>query len=82
MLSFFQLDVLGEIWDLIESVFEDFPTYSSITHLGSISVLRMAFYKGRFDCMATDAHPGYASRTVAQTSSHKCVTNHRKYGDI
>ena len=28
MLSFFPLDVLYEIWDLIESVSEDFPTYS------------------------------------------------------
>ena len=28
MLSFFQLDVLDEIWDLIESVFETFFTYS------------------------------------------------------
>ena len=28
MLSFFSLDVLDKIWDLIESVSEDFPTYS------------------------------------------------------
>ena len=28
MLSFFQLDVLDEIWDLIESVSEGFLTYS------------------------------------------------------
>ena len=28
MLSFFPLDVLDEIWDLIESVSEGFPTYS------------------------------------------------------
>ena len=28
MLSFFPLDVLDEIWDLIESVFERFLTYS------------------------------------------------------
>ena len=27
---FFPLDVLGEIWDLIESVSEEFPTYSFI----------------------------------------------------
>ena len=30
MLSFFPLDVLDEIWDLIESVSEGFLTYSSI----------------------------------------------------
>ena len=30
MLSFFPLDVLDEIWDLIESVSERFPTYSFI----------------------------------------------------
>ena len=29
MLSFFPLDVLDEIWDLIESVSESFPTYFS-----------------------------------------------------
>ena len=28
MLSFFPQDVLDEIWDLIESVSEGFPTYS------------------------------------------------------
>ena len=28
MLSFFPRDVLDEIWDLIESVSEGFPTYS------------------------------------------------------
>ena len=30
MLSFFPLDVLDEIWDLIESVSEGFLTYTSI----------------------------------------------------
>ena len=30
VLSFFPLDVLDEIWDRIESVPEDFPTFSSI----------------------------------------------------
>ena len=29
MLSFFPLDVLGEFWDLLESVSEEFLTYSS-----------------------------------------------------
>ena len=28
VLSFFPLDVLGEIWDVIESVSEEFLTYS------------------------------------------------------
>ena len=28
MLSFFPRDVLDEIWDLIESISEGFPTYS------------------------------------------------------
>ena len=31
VLSFFPLDVLGEIWDLIESVSEGFLTYSWIS---------------------------------------------------
>ena len=30
MLSFFPRDVLDEIWDLIESVSEGFPTYSCV----------------------------------------------------
>ena len=30
VLSFFQLDVLDEIWDLIESVSEGFLTYSHV----------------------------------------------------
>ena len=30
--SFFPLDVLDEIWDLIESVSEEFLTYSSISY--------------------------------------------------
>ena len=33
MLSFFPLDVLNEIWDLIESVSEGFLTYSSVMHV-------------------------------------------------
>ena len=33
VLSFFPLDVLDEIWDLIESVSEGFLTYSFIAHL-------------------------------------------------
>ena len=32
VLSFFPLDVLDGIWDLIESVSEGFLTYSSISH--------------------------------------------------
>ena len=32
VLSFFPLDVLNEIWDLIESVSEGFLTYSFIAH--------------------------------------------------
>ena len=36
VLSFFSLDVLDEIWDLIESVSEGFLTYSytSASHVG------------------------------------------------
>ena len=32
VLSFFPLDVLDEIWDLIESVSEGCLTYSSVVH--------------------------------------------------
>ena len=38
VLSFFPLDVLDEIWDLIEPVSEGFLTYSLTTLLDSISV--------------------------------------------
>ena len=39
MLSFFPRDVLGEIWDLIESVSEGFPTYSFIMILQIVKEL-------------------------------------------
>ena len=47
MLSFFQLDILDEIWDLIESVSEGFLTYSSETN-GSKKCLRDLAY---FTCL-------------------------------
>ena len=37
VLSFFPLDVLDEIWDLIETVSEGFLSYSSITQSLSLS---------------------------------------------
>ena len=37
VLSFFPRDVLDEILKLIESVSEDFPSYSSIAHSLSLS---------------------------------------------
>ena len=37
MLSFFPLDVLDEIWDLIESVSEGFPTYLCLSFHSGIS---------------------------------------------
>ena len=40
VLSFFPLDVLDEIWDLIESVSEGFLTYSSISHSLSLSSIQ------------------------------------------
>ena len=41
MLSFFPRDVLDEILDLIESVSEDFPTYSSnvIENFGVVAMV-------------------------------------------
>ena len=42
MLSFFPRDVLDEIWDLIESVSEGFPTYSFLSVISTetdISIL-------------------------------------------
>ena len=53
MLSFFPLDVLDGIWDLIESVSEEFLTYSSIlknvnrqnsvNNVGGVKVLCIIF---------------------------------------
>ena len=40
VLSFFPRDVLDEILNLIESVSEDFPSYSSIAHNFSLSSAR------------------------------------------
>ena len=44
VLSFFPLDVLGEIWDLIESVSKGFLTYSCDTKQKSCFVFRMWYY--------------------------------------
>ena len=58
MLSFFPLDVLDEIWDLIESVSEGFLTYSYTTILHGASFFNMIqhdprpyvpFVKGRWE---------------------------------
>ena len=51
MLSFFQLDVLDEIWDVIESVSEGFLTYSycCLKHLGDFSLKQL------FDCRKPDS---------------------------
>ena len=45
VLSFFPLDVLDEIWDLIESVSEGFLTYSSYILLATLTAQK---YKARF----------------------------------
>ena len=46
MLSFFPPDVLNEIWDLIESVSEGFPTYSWVmgTKALCVALLLTLFY--------------------------------------
>ena len=69
VLSFFPQDVLDEIWDLIESVSEGFPTYLLLDFnpLGSYS--RQSFVYTNFDghhfrsyainkCYATDGMLG------------------------
>ena len=38
VLSFFPLDVLDEIWDLIESVSEGFLTYSHMTKVAAMPI--------------------------------------------
>ena len=44
MLSFFPRDVLDEILDLIESVSEGFPTYSSIKNIQHIQKNEQGLY--------------------------------------
>ena len=44
MLSFFPLDVLDEIWDVVEPVSEGFLTYSSILPFGAISLFFFFFF--------------------------------------
>ena len=45
MLSFFPQDALDEIWDLIESVSEGFPTYSclQVFHRGNLPCIKEMF---------------------------------------
>ena len=45
VLSFFPLDVLDGIWDLIESVSEGFPTYSYITMATYMTLCKIAIAK-------------------------------------
>ena len=46
VLSFFPLDVLDEIWDLIESVSEGFLTYSCIVQSPVLHVIKSLIVKG------------------------------------
>ena len=56
MLSFFPLDVLNEIWDVIESVSEGFLTYSfSDKDIDIVKFVRRfsKFYRWHFDIVST-----------------------------
>ena len=44
MLSIFSLDVLNEIWDLVESVSDSFPTYSAISNIRNYSMFISGFH--------------------------------------
>ena len=44
VLSFFPLDVLDEIWDLIESVFEGFLTYSLMKYVVFMGATNFLFH--------------------------------------
>ena len=61
VLSFFPLDVLVEIWDLIESVPEGFLTYSPKSSrflMFSMSVFSVTS-TGLNNCMTTSGHASY-----------------------
>ena len=58
VLSFFPLDVLDEIWDLIESVSEGFLTYSYIRTGGRIDHrIKRQFDKHFYPCPHALTHP-------------------------
>ena len=64
VLSIFPLDVLDEIWDLIESVSEGFLTYSSIAHSLSLSSkhrpdMTEILFKGRKIASHPSIHPSF-----------------------
>ena len=56
VLSFFQLDVLDEIWDLIESVSEGFLTYSDLKGLKLNIICTMDDVRGTFYGFYTAQH--------------------------
>ena len=58
VLSFFPLDVLDEIWDLIESVSEGFLTYSYLLIMFYLSV---KFAEIRFSCLQVRMQKGLIS---------------------
>ena len=56
VLSFFPRDVLDEILNLIESVSEDFPSYSFMLHKGLLYLAmysQNAIYKWEWNCALT-----------------------------
>ena len=61
VLSFFPRDVLDEILNLIESVSEDFPSYSSITVCVYISsLIQSAYFLSLFELVSLKSKQLYA----------------------
>ena len=63
MLSFFPLDVLDEIWDLIESVSEGFLNWKCISYLKNLS----------FECIHLNVCLKYHAHIEHHTASHACL---------
>ena len=64
MLSFFPQDVLDEIWDLIESVFEGFPTYSYASFITCFRINRSERLQSFLEEIHRLTTVSFKSRTV------------------
>ena len=79
VLSFFPRDVLDEILKLIESVSEDFPSYSSMPQRHGLKTVLVSCYCQRVVQSSMHQRPGLNARilvsgycqTVVQCSTHK-----------
>ena len=81
MLSFFSRDVLVEILDLIESVFEGFPTYCPILQIFRFPIfMPNGYFYSKLHKICTFLHKGYQSHISQPSHFHVCyvIRYHRR----